>query len=60
MEGEIQAEKNEVVNQTHSYFPCSEKLVECLREKEQDVEREAGREETHIETKEKVVLLYFS
>lgn len=54
--------QNEVVNQALSYFPCSEKLVECLKEqgKEQDVEREGGREETHIETKGKVVLLYFS
>lgn len=54
--------QNEVVNQTLSYFLCSRKLVECLREeaKEQDVEREGGREETCIETKGKVVLLFFS
>lgn len=54
--------QNEVVNQTLFYFPCSEKLVECLREqgKEQDVGREGETEETRFETKGKVVLLYFS
>ena len=43
--------QNEVVNQTRFYSPCSEKLVECLREreKEEDTEREGRREEAHIE-----------
>lgn len=37
--------QNEVVNQTLSCFPCSEKPVECLREqaKKHNVEREGGR-----------------